>query len=134
MCIRDRVIRTEGRKRWQRKNLNWCRTMPPLATSLRRSRSWWRGCSGVTAARPVSYTHLKQRQGDRRQPGQMGKYLAAEHEQREHKTCLLYTSKEKNAMKKVIYLFVLCMVLGLAGCGQSQENKEPVSYTHLTQR
>ena len=28
-------------------------------------------------------------------------------------------------MKKVIYLFVLCMVLGLAGCGQSQENKEP---------
>ena len=27
-------------------------------------------------------------------------------------------------MKKVIYLFVLCMVLGLAGCGQSQENKE----------
>ena len=30
-------------------------------------------------------------------------------------------------MKKVIYLFVLCMVLGLAGCGQSQENKEPVS-------
>ena len=26
-------------------------------------------------------------------------------------------------MKKVIYLFVLCMVLGLAGCGQSQENK-----------
>ena len=35
--------------------------------------------------------------------------------------------KEKNAMKKVIYLFVLCMVLGLAGCGQSQENKEPAS-------
>jgi len=30
-------------------------------------------------------------------------------------------------MKKVIYLFVLCMVLGLAGCGQSQENKEPSS-------
>ena len=30
-------------------------------------------------------------------------------------------------MKKVIYLFVLCMVLGLAGCGQSQENKEPLS-------
>lgn len=28
-------------------------------------------------------------------------------------------------MKKVIYLFVLCMVLGLAGCGQSQENNEP---------
>ena len=28
-------------------------------------------------------------------------------------------------MKKVICLFVLCMVLGLAGCGQSQENKEP---------
>ena len=27
-------------------------------------------------------------------------------------------------MKKVIYLFLLCMVLGLAGCGQSQENKE----------
>ena len=30
-------------------------------------------------------------------------------------------------MKKVIYLLVLCMVLGMAGCGTNQENKEPVS-------
>ena len=26
-------------------------------------------------------------------------------------------------MKKVIYLLVLCMVLGMAGCGTNQENK-----------
>ena len=44
-----------------------------------------------------------------------------------HKHIVVDWIKEKNAMKKVIYLFVLCMVLGLAGCGQSQENKEPVS-------
>ena len=30
-------------------------------------------------------------------------------------------------MKKVIYLLVLCMVLGMAGCGTNQEHKEPVS-------
>ena len=30
-------------------------------------------------------------------------------------------------MKKVIYLLVLCMVLGMAGCGTNQENKKPVS-------
>ena len=36
-------------------------------------------------------------------------------------------------MKKVIYLFVLCMVLGLAGCGQSQENKESSTESNSVQ-
>lgn len=30
-------------------------------------------------------------------------------------------------MKKIIYLFAFCMVLALAGCGTTQENKKPTS-------
>ena len=30
-------------------------------------------------------------------------------------------------MKKVIYLLVLCMVLGLTGCGRAQENGKNMS-------
>ena len=41
-----------GELQWQTKNLNWCPRISPPATSPRPLKRWWRGCSGVTAARP----------------------------------------------------------------------------------